>query len=95
MEQKFVRPLFFENRKGQLSIIAEVENIQEAHQQIHKFCQEHNYTNYYTRMWIESKENAESGTEWSLTFDVGSWSEFFILFFETEEQAREFLDITL
>lgn len=95
MKKKIVHPLFFENRKGKLSVIAEVDNIQEAHQEIHKFCQEHNYTNYYTRMWIESKETAEAGTEWRLIFDVGSWSEFFILFFDTEEQARDFLDITL
>ena len=95
MKKKIIHPLFFENSKGKHRVIAEVENIKEAHQEINKFCQEHNYTSYYTRMWIEQKatDHDIDGECWQVTFDVGSWSEFFVLFFDTEQQAKEFCNV--
>ena len=38
---------------------------------IQQFLKDHNYKSYYTRSW----ENGEG----DMVYDVGSWSEFFIL----------------
>lgn len=93
MEKKLVHPLFFEDRKGKLHCIAEVDNITEAHTEIHNFCKAKNYTSYYTRMWMEDAVDAETGPYYRLTFDVGSWSEFFVMFFDNEQQAKQFCNI--
>lgn len=62
--------LYFENSYGEERVIAEVQNEQEAMKEIEKFLDDYNYKSYYTRSWIEN------GRKW---YDVGSWSEFFIL----------------
>ena len=62
--------LYFENSCGEERVIAEVRNEQEAVKEIKKFLDEHNYKQYYTRIWTES------GIKY---FDVGSWSEKFKL----------------
>lgn len=62
--------LYFQNSYGGERVIAEVQNEQEAMKEIEKFLDDHNYKSYYTRSWIEN------GQKW---YDVGSWSEFFIL----------------
>lgn len=62
--------LYFENSLGKERVIAEVENEDEAFKEIHKFLDEHNYKSYYTRTWTVD------GVKY---FDVGSWSEKFLL----------------
>lgn len=47
------------------------EDDPEIGKEIRRFLKEHNYTSYYTRCW----KNGEGDT----VYDVGSWSEFFIL----------------
>ena len=86
-------PLFFEHSNGKESVIAEVSNMQDAFAEIKAFCTERNYYVHYTRFWIEDcPAEAGSGAEtaWRLTFDVGSWSEFFHIYFDTFEQAEKF-----
>lgn len=63
--------LYFENSHGERRIIAEPNTENEALKEIHKFCDDRNFKIYYTRNW----RNAEG----EKVFDVGSWSEFFIL----------------
>jgi hypothetical protein len=62
--------LIFENSNGEERVIAEVDDIDEALDEIHKFCDERDFKIYYTRQWRENNRT---------TFDVGSWSEFFHL----------------
>lgn len=62
--------LYFENSYGEERVIAEVQNEQEAMKEIKKFLDDHNYKSYYTRTW------EHNGVKY---FDVGSWSERFIL----------------
>lgn len=60
--------LYFENSQGKERLIAECETVQEAHKEIDKFLDEHNFKCYYTRT---------CGGENGVTIDVGSYSEFF------------------
>ena len=60
--------LYFENSQGKERLIAECETVQEAHKEIDKFLDEHNFKSYYTRSW---------GNDDGVTIDVGSHSEFF------------------
>ena len=63
--------LFFQRANGKYLLIK--ENIEEVHDgmdEISAFLKRHNYTSHYTRYWP-----IDNGFE----FDVGSWSEFFIL----------------
>ena len=62
--------LYFKNSYGEKRVIAEVQNEQEAMKEIKKFLDDHNYKSYYTRTW------EHNGVKY---FDVGSWSERFIL----------------
>lgn len=62
--------LIFQNSRGEESVIAEPSNREEVNKEINKFLDDHNFKSYYTRVW------AENGR---LIFDVGSWSEVFIL----------------
>lgn len=62
--------LIFENSFGKERVIAEVCDEKEAMKEINKFLDEHNYKSYYTRTW--QKDNRKY-------YDVGSWSERFIL----------------
>ena len=63
--------LYFENSKGERKLIAEPTTEEEANKEIHKFCEERNFKIYYIRTWRDS-----NGLK---VFDVGSWSEFFLL----------------
>jgi hypothetical protein len=63
--------LYFRNSRGQERVIAEPTDEKECHIEIQKFLDEHNFKSYYTRTWTE-----EDGSKW---YDVGSWSEFFIV----------------
>ena len=86
-------PVFFENSEGRESVIAEAADMQETFEAIREFCHERNYNVRYTRFYIEDcPAEAGSGADiaWRLTFDVGSWSEFFHIYFDTFEQAEKF-----
>ena len=62
--------LFFKNGKGEERVIAEPSNREEVNKEINKFIDDHNFKSYYKRVWE---------TDGRLIFDVGSWSEVFIL----------------
>ena len=62
--------LYFQNSQKEERLIAEVQTEQDALEEIDKFLDAHNYKSYYTRTWVEN------GRKW---YDVGSWSEYFIL----------------
>ena len=86
-------PVFFENSEGRENVIAEAADMQETFEAIREFCHERNYNVRYTRFYIEDcPAEAGSGADiaWRLTFDVGSWSEFFHIYFDTFEQAEKF-----
>lgn len=91
IEKKVVNPLFFENSKGVERVIAEVDNMEEAFAEIYKFCSNLGYTIRYSRFWIE-EHPMEEGIAWRISFDVGSWTEFFHVYFDTFEQAEKFRD---
>ena len=63
--------LYFENSYGKRRVIAEPKNEEEAWKEIHKFCKDRNFEIYYIRTW-----NTPDGAK---VYDVGSWSESFIL----------------
>lgn len=86
-------PLFFENSQGKERVIAEVCDMEDAFKEMHDFCTERNFRIYYTNYYIEEcPAEAGSGyeTAWRITFDVGSWSEFFHIYFDTFDQAERF-----
>jgi hypothetical protein len=91
MEKKFVHPVFFENSYGKERVIAEVQTMDEALDAIREFLDEHEYKSYYTRFWLEETEY-ENEPCVVLTFDVGSWSEFFHIYFDNMLQADKFRD---
>ena len=62
--------LSFQNSKGEERVIAEPLNREEVNKEIDKFLDDHNFKSYYTRVWE---------VDGRLIFDVGSWSEVFIL----------------
>lgn len=64
--------LYFENSMGERRLIAEPQTEEEAFKEIHKFLDEHNFKSYYTRSW-QTPDGAK-------VYDVGSWSERFVLF---------------
>ena len=64
--------LNFENSMGVERLIAVVDTVGQAHREIKKFLDEHNYKSYYTRSW-----SPEPG---HTIFDVGSHTEFFHLY---------------
>ena len=90
MEKKLVYPVFFENSYGKEHVIAEVQTMKEAFAAIREFCKDRNYNIYYTRCWVDEKEY-EGSPCFDLTFDVGSWSEFFHVYFDNMNQANSFL----
>jgi hypothetical protein len=91
MEKKFVHPVFFENSNGKECVIAEVQTMDEALDTIRDFLVEHEYKFYYIRFWLEETEY-ENEPCVVLTFDVGSWSEFFHIYFDNMYQADQFRD---
>ena len=60
--------LYFKNSRGKERLIAECETLDEIHEAVSDFLDEHNFKSYYTRSW---------GNEDGFTLDVGSHSEFF------------------
>lgn len=66
--------LYFKNSLGQRREIGQGKSEQEIFQIINKFLEEHNFTSYYTRFWINPKNSLEK------IYDVGSHTEFFICY---------------
>ena len=62
------RNFYFQRSNGEFKLLAENVTEQEAMQIMHKFLDEHKFKSYYTQI-TEHKT--------CLTYDVGSWSEFF------------------
>ena len=79
--------LFFGNSEKE-RVIAEIQNQEEMWIAINTFLEEKNYKSYYYRIWIEEEDKL-----WKLIVDVGSWCEFFYVYFDTQEQAKEFIKI--
>ena len=63
--------LYFQNSGGEERLIAEPKTKEDASNHITQFLEEHNYKSYYTMGSIYEDK---------IVFDVGSWSEFFILY---------------
>lgn len=63
--------LYFENSQGLRREIGRPQSTEEIFQLIGDFLKAHNYKSYYTRIWKNEKDE--------VYYDVGSWSEFFVL----------------
>lgn len=92
MKKKFIYPVFFQDNYNREHVIEEVQNIEEAFAAIRDFCKERNYNIQYTRFWLEPYESDECPDAYKMVFDVGSWSEFFNIYFDNEKQANQFRD---
>ena len=64
--------LYFEDSEGKRKFLNQVSDIKEANKIIYQLLKEYNFTSYYTRTWYENKKK-------EIYFDVGSWSEFFVI----------------
>ena len=63
--------LYFQNSRGEKRVIAEPKTHEEVTKEINKFCDDRNFKIHYIRTWVNG--------EGLKVFDVGSWSEFFLL----------------
>lgn len=89
--------LNFENSKREEREVCAISSLTEAYKAMHVFCKEKNFEIPYIRFFLEntSVENpicAEENRVWKITFDVGSWSEFFNIYFYTQEEAKNFIN---
>ena len=64
--------LYFQNSNGKERMVAEVENQEDAMSEIKKFCYERDFRIPYVRCWGDLNKDG-------ITYDVGSWSENFVL----------------
>ena len=62
------RNLYFQRSNGEHRLLVTDVTEEEAHKEMQKFMDKHNFKSYYTRSW------EKDGVKW---YDVGSWSEFF------------------
>ena len=93
MEKKFVHPVFFQDNYGKEHVIAEVQTMGEAFTAIREFCNKRNFDTPYTRFWLEPYRDEDDMLDcYKMVFDVGSWSEFFNIYFDSEYQANQFRD---
>lgn len=76
MDIKGKGDLYFKRSNGELILLAENINNDEAFKKIHNFLDQHNYKSYYTRVW------QKDDTVW---YDVGSHSECFCLKLKGED----------
>lgn len=79
--------LYFKNSKGEIKLLCKANNRKAIMKEIDDFLQEHNYQSFYTRMW--GTDNDELGP--CIKIDVGSWTEFFYVQFNTPEDRDYFL----
>lgn len=63
--------LYFKNSNGERKIIAKPKTEEDAVKIINKFCESRHFKIYYMRTWVDG-----DGLK---VFDVGSWTEFFLL----------------
>ena len=63
------RDLYFQRSNGEYRLLMKDVTKEEAWKEISKFMDEHNFKSYYTRSW---EMNGIT------TYDVGSWTEFFL-----------------
>lgn len=63
--------LYFENSQGLRREIGRPQSTEEIFQLIKDFLKAHNYKSYYIRIWKNEEDE--------IYYDVGSWSEFFVL----------------
>jgi hypothetical protein len=62
--------LYFKNSQGKERLIVECETLEEIHEAISDFLDEHNFKCYYTRSWEQDGR---------IKIDVGSHTEFFFI----------------
>ena len=82
--------LYFENSYGERRPIADVTSREDVYRAIHNFIDECNkyktedtkFKSYYTRYW----DNGDG----FIKYDVGSWSEFFLLKLSDQERVNFF-----
>lgn len=79
-----MKKLYFERSNRRKLFLSEVADQSKALAAIYKFLDEHNYKRYYTRMWTD-----EDGVQ---HYDVGSHSEFFLLYPEGAEPDESEVD---
>ena len=87
--------MYFSDSRDRRREIADVQNMEEAFAAIKEFCDARNFRIYYTRFCIIPQGvETEFGISdrWVINFDVGSWSKFFLIYFDTEQEAHQFLD---
>ena len=65
-----MKNLYFKRSNHHYLLIKENVKEEEAFKLVSDFLKRHNYTSYYMRTW---------GQDGKTIFDVGSWSEFFVL----------------
>jgi hypothetical protein len=63
--------LYFKSSSGEKRLIANPKTDEEVTKEINRFCDDRNFHIYYTRTWIDG-----DGLK---VFDIGSWTEFFLL----------------
>lgn len=68
--------LYFENSREERRIIGRATDENGIYKLINDFLDDHNYKSYYTRTWVNENDNKEK------IYDVGSHSEFFIVYNE-------------
>lgn len=78
------RKLYFERSNRHLLPLGEVTDLSAAFAAIDEFLKQREYKSCYTRMWTE-----KSGITY---FDVGSHSEFFVMYPEGEEPKDREID---
>jgi hypothetical protein len=69
--------LVFQNANGHERVIANNVTSDDAYSEVKKFCREHDFHIYYTRVY----QNEDGVT----VFDVGSWNEKFKLYPDDKE----------
>lgn len=79
--------LYFKNSKGEIRLLCKANNRKAIMKKIDDFLKEHNYESFYTRMW--ETDNDELGS--CIKIDVGSWTEFFYVQFNSPEDRDYFL----
>ena len=66
-----MKNLYFQRSNGEYLLIKEnIPNEQIALDEVYAFLKRHNYKAHYVRYWTNADQT---------TYDVGSWSEFFVL----------------
>lgn len=68
---------YFERSNGERVLLGTNLNREGAFKVIDDFLKDHNYKSHYVRTWEEGN---------TLWFDVGSWSEFFVLIHKDTEE---------